>query len=257
MKTFIAENLSKNVGDRTLFHGANFLINEGDKIGLVGLNGSGKSSLLNSLVDSNELSGGEIKTPKEYKITYLKQQPELDLEKTVFEAVLDGDDDVFKLVNNYEKTLEEYNNDINNEKLKKRLFDLQEQMNNKNGWEIDTDVKTILTKLGITEFDKKIKNLSGGQQRRVALAQALITETDLLILDEPTNHLDYQAIKWLETYLTRLKNAVIFVTHDRYFLNQVATRIFEIEFEKLTEYSGNYEKYLQQNQKMKKFKQLL
>lgn len=249
MKTFTATNLEKNVGERTLFKDASFLINEGDRIGLVGLNGSGKSSLLNALVDPNELSKGEIDTPKDYKITYLQQQPNLDPEKSVFEAVLDGDNEVFDLIKKYELALDLYNNDINNEKVKKRLFDLQEQMSNKNAWEVDTTVKTVLTKLGITEFDKRIELLSGGQQRRVALAQALITETDLLILDEPTNHLDYQAIKWLETYLVRLKSAVIFVTHDRYFLNQVATRILEIEFERVNEYSGNYERYLQQKAK--------
>lgn len=249
LKTFAAVNLEKNVGERTLFKNASFLINEGDRVGLVGLNGSGKSSLLNSLVDSNELSSGEIDTPKDYKITYLQQQPNLDPTKTVFDAVLDGDDEIFELIKKYESALDTYNNNIDDEKTKKRLFDLQEQMSNKNAWEVDTTVKTVLTKLGITEFDKKIEQLSGGQQRRVALAQALITETDLLILDEPTNHLDYQAIKWLETYLVRLKSAVIFVTHDRYFLNQVATRILEIEFEKITEYSGNYERYLQQKAK--------
>lgn len=249
MKTFTATGLTKNVGDRTLFKDANFLINEGDKIGLVGLNGSGKSSLLNSLVDANELTAGQISTPKEYKITYLQQQPQLDDKKTVFEAVLDGDDSIFDLVKNYEKILEQYNQDSENEKTKKRFFELQEQMNAQDGWDLDTNVKTVLTKLGITEFDKLVENLSGGQQRRVALAQALITESDLLILDEPTNHLDYQAIKWLETYLNRIKGAVVFVTHDRYFLNQVATRIFEIEFERLNEYSGNYERYLQQKAK--------
>ncbi|MDO1605389.1 ABC-F family ATP-binding cassette domain-containing protein [Lactobacillus sp. YT155] len=249
MKTFIANDLAKNVGERTLFKDVNFLINEGDKIGLVGMNGSGKSSLLNCLVDNSELSSGSIDTPKDYKITYLRQQPNLDEEKTILDAVLSGDNAIFKLVSDYERQLEVYNKDPENEKNKTRLFQLQEKMSSENGWQIETDVKTILTKLAITEFDKQIKHLSGGQKRRVALAQALMSEADLLILDEPTNHLDYQAIKWLETYLQRLKNAVIFVTHDRYFLNTVANRIFEIEFEKISEYSGNYEKYLQQKNK--------
>lgn len=246
MKTLNITNASKTFGERTLFKNVTFTINEGDRIGLLGLNGTGKTTLLDGIVNNNDLNTINIDKPKDYKISYLKQQPDLDDNSSVIDAVFNGSGEKFQLIRQYENSLTKFNAHSTDTKIQNEFFKLQERMNAAEAWQIESDVKAILNKLGITELDKKISELSGGQQRRVALAQTLISEADLLILDEPTNHLDYEAIDWLQSYLSKYKGSVLFVTHDRYFLNEVATRIFEIENRNVTEYDGNYEKYLQQ-----------
>ncbi|MGQ2374195.1 ABC-F family ATP-binding cassette domain-containing protein [Companilactobacillus zhachilii] len=246
MKTLNISNASKSFGDRTLFTDVTFTINEGDRIGLLGLNGTGKTTLLDGIVNNSDLNTIDIEKPKDYKISYLKQQPDLDDNSSVIDAVFNGSGEKFQLIRQYENSLAKFNANSTDEKIQNEFFKLQEKMNAAEAWQMESDVKSILNKLGITELDKKIIQLSGGQQRRVALAQTLISEADLLILDEPTNHLDYEAIDWLQNYLSKYKGSVLFVTHDRYFLNEVATRIFEIENRNVTEYDGNYEKYLQQ-----------
>lgn len=246
LKTLNVSNASKNFGERTLFTNVTFTINEQDRIGLLGLNGVGKTTLLDGIVNNNDLNTIDIEKPKDYKINYLKQQPDLIADDSVMDAVFAGNNDKFKLIRLYERSLAEFNRHSDDQKIQAKFFELQEKMNAADAWEMESDVKSILNKLGITELDKKIEDLSGGQQRRVALAQTLISDADLLILDEPTNHLDYQAIDWLEGYLNKFKGSVLFVTHDRYFLNKVANRIFELENQNVTEYDGNYEKYLQQ-----------
>ncbi|KRL66194.1 ABC superfamily ATP binding cassette transporter, ABC protein [Companilactobacillus versmoldensis DSM 14857 = KCTC 3814] len=246
LKTLNVTNASKNFGDRTLFKDVSFTINENDRIGLLGLNGVGKTTLLDGIVNNEDLNSIDIEKPKTYKITYLKQQPELDEKLSVTDAVFAGENEQFKLIRKYERALNKFNQNSTDQKIQKEFFDLQEKMNAADAWQMESDVKAILNKLGIVELDKTIEELSGGQQRRVALAQTLISDADLLILDEPTNHLDYQAIDWLEGYLNKFKGSVMFVTHDRYFLNKVANRIFELEHRNVTEYDGNYEKYLQQ-----------
>lgn len=246
MKTLNITNASKSFGERTLFTDVTFTINEGDRIGLLGLNGTGKTTLLDGIVNTSDLNTIEIEKPKDYKISYLKQQPDLDDNSSVIDAVFNGSGEKFRLIRQYENSLAKFNANSTDQKIQNDFFKLQEKMNAAEAWQMESDVKSILNKLGITELDKKIKELSGGQQRRVALAQTLISEADLLILDEPTNHLDYEAIDWLQTYLSKYKGSVLFVTHDRYFLNEVATRIFELENRNVTEYDGNYEKYLQQ-----------
>lgn len=246
MKTLNITNASKSFGERTLFTNVTFTINEGDRIGLLGLNGTGKTTLLDGIVNNSDLNTIEIEKPKDYKISYLKQQPDLDANSSVIDAVFNGSGEKFQLIRQYENSLAQFNANSTDQKIQNDFFKLQEKMNAAEAWQMESDVKSILNKLGITELDKKIKELSGGQQRRVALAQTLISEADLLILDEPTNHLDYEAIDWLQTYLSKYKGSVLFVTHDRYFLNEVATRIFELENRNVTEYDGNYEKYLQQ-----------
>ena len=246
MKTLNISNASKSFGERTLFTDVTFTINEGDRIGLLGLNGTGKTTLLDGIVNNSDLNTINIEKPKDYKISYLKQQPDLDDNSSVIDAVFNGSGEKFQLIRQYENSLAKFNADSTDEKIQNEFFKLQEKMNAAEAWQMESDVKSILNKLGITELDKKINELSGGQQRRVALAQTLISEADLLILDEPTNHLDYEAIDWLQTYLSKYKGSVLFVTHDRYFLNEVATRIFELENRNVTEYDGNYEKYLQQ-----------
>jgi len=239
-------NASKTFGERTLFTDVTFTINEGDRIGLLGLNGTGKTTLLDGIINNSDLNTIGMEKPKDYKISYLKQQPDLDDNSTVIDAVFNGSGEKFKLVRQYENSLTKFNANSTDKQIQNEFFKLQEKMNAAEAWQMETDVKAILNKLGITELDKKIGELSGGQQRRVALAQTLISEADLLILDEPTNHLDYEAIDWLQSYLSKYKGSVLFVTHDRYFLNEVATRIFELENRNVTEYDGNYEKYLQQ-----------
>ncbi|WP_338214398.1 ABC-F family ATP-binding cassette domain-containing protein [Companilactobacillus muriivasis] len=246
MKTLNISNASKSFGDRTLFTDVTFTINEGDRIGLLGLNGTGKTTLLDGIVNNSDLNTIDIEKPKDFKISYLKQQPELDEDSTVIDAVFNGSGEKFQLIRQYENSLAQFNMNSTDEKIQKEFFKLQERMNAAEAWQMESDVKSILNKLGITELEKKIGELSGGQQRRVALAETLISEADLLILDEPTNHLDYEAIDWLQSYLSKYKGSVLFVTHDRYFLNEVATRIFELENRNVTEYDGNYEKYLQQ-----------
>lgn len=246
MKTLNISNASKSFGERTLFTDVTFTINEGDRIGLLGLNGTGKTTLLDGIVNNSDLNTINVEKPKDYKISYLKQQPDLDDNSTVIDAVFNGSGEKFQLVRQYENSLAKFNANSTDQTIQNEFFKLQEKMNAAEAWQLESDVKAILNKLGITELDKLIGELSGGQQRRVALAQTLISEADLLILDEPTNHLDYEAIDWLQNYLSKYKGSVLFVTHDRYFLNEVATRIFEIENRNVTEYDGNYEKYLQQ-----------
>ncbi|MFH5811419.1 ABC-F family ATP-binding cassette domain-containing protein [Companilactobacillus sp. FL22-1] len=246
MKTLNISNASKSFGERTLFTDVTFTINEGDRIGLLGLNGTGKTTLLDGIVNNSDLNTINVEKPKDYKISYLKQQPDLDDNSSVIDAVFNGSGEKFQLVRQYENSLAKFNANSTDQTIQNEFFKLQEKMNAAEAWQLESDVKAILNKLGITELDKLIGELSGGQQRRVALAQTLISEADLLILDEPTNHLDYEAIDWLQNYLSKYKGSVLFVTHDRYFLNEVATRIFEIENRNVTEYDGNYEKYLQQ-----------
>ncbi len=246
LKTLNVSNASKNFGERTLFKDVTFTISENDRIGLLGLNGVGKTTLLDGMVNTEDLNTIDIEKPKDYKINYLKQQPDLEEGLSVTDAVFAGDNEQFKLIRKYEASLNQFNRNSDDKKAQQQFFELQEKMNAADAWQMESDVKSILNKLGITELDKKVEELSGGQQRRVALAQTLISDADLLILDEPTNHLDYQAIDWLEGYLNKFKGSVMFVTHDRYFLNKVANRIFELEHQNVTEYDGNYEKYLQQ-----------
>ena len=194
-----------------------FTINEGDRIGLLGLNGTGKTTLLDGIVNNSDLNTITVDKPKDYKISYLKQQPDLDGDSSVIDAVFNGSGEKFQLIRQYENSLTKFNANSTDSKIQNEFFKLQEKMNAQEAWQMESDVKSMLNKLGITELDKKISELSGGQQRRVALAQTLISEADLLILDEPTNHLDYEAIDWLQAYLSKYKGSVLFVTHDRYF----------------------------------------
>lgn len=249
MKTLSVNKLQQSVGARTLYHDVSFKINTADRIGLIGLNGVGKTTLLNSLIDQQLLRQKVIEHPHDYQISYLRQTPQFDKSLTVIEAILQGEEPLYVTVRRYEQILNQYSRQPEDEQIAKRFFQAQEDMDRIDGWEFQASVETILTKLGIKDFNQTIGQLSGGQQRRVALAQVLVSTADLLILDEPTNHLDEDAISWLETFLKNYRGAVIFVTHDRYFLNTVANRILEINRQQVTEYSGNYEAYVAQKAK--------
>lgn len=239
------ENVTKTYGEKKLFNDISFTINEKERVGLIGVNGTGKSSLLKIVAGIDFPDSGEIVAGKDYSISYLSQQPELDGELTVLEQVFKGDSPMFKILRQYEHALEELNRDSSNEVLQEKLFTLQKNMDTLNAWDASANAKSILNKLGIENYQLKISELSGGQKKRVALAEVLIDSPDLLILDEPTNHLDFDSVKWLEDYLSRYNGSILLVTHDRYFLDRVTNRIFELDGGNLYSYKGNYASFLE------------
>jgi len=245
MKMLTVENVTKTYGEKLLFNNISFTISEKERVGLIGINGTGKSSLLKIIAGIDASDEGKIITGKDYSIAFLDQQPELDQEKTVLEQVFHGDAPILKLMREYENTLLQLNENPNAVKVQEELFRLQKQMDTHDAWDASTNAKSILMKLGIEDFSKKIGELSGGQKKRVALAQVLIAEPDLLILDEPTNHLDFDSVKWLEDYLSRYSGSILLVTHDRYFLDRVANRMFELDGGNLYSYKGNYAAFLE------------
>ncbi|MGC4498227.1 ABC-F family ATP-binding cassette domain-containing protein [Enterococcus faecium] len=246
MKELKVTDLKKTYGEKDLFDQISFLVHEKDRIGLIGTNGTGKTSLLNIIagIDSGDGDRQTVFYPTDYRIGYLSQAAEFSDELTVLQAVFQGNSPLIQTVRAYEEALIELGENGEDPDVQKRYAKAEEQMNKEDAWTTDTNAKIILQKLGISELDKKISTLSGGQKKRVSLAQVLIDEPDLLLLDEPTNHLDYEAIEWLENYLKQYRGALLMVTHDRYFLDKVANRIFELSFGKLYEYKGNYEAYV-------------
>lgn len=219
------EGLEKNFGELLLFDKVNFSILEGDKIGLIAHNGAGKTTLLNILAGKESMNAGNIIFKKDIKIAYLEQDPILNAKDTVLEACLSSGNEITDAIKKYESIINSENQD-----------DLQSaihQMDMLNAWEFEIRIKQILAQLKITDYHQKIENLSGGQLKRVALANVLITEPDLIILDEPTNHLDLDMVEWLEGYLQRSRLGLLMVTHDRYFLDKVCSQILEIDQQKV------------------------
>ncbi|KKK37669.1 multidrug ABC transporter ATP-binding protein [Mesobacillus campisalis] len=245
MKMMSAENITKSYGEKTLFEGVSFTIGERDRVGLIGVNGTGKSSLLKIIAGIDAPDSGHLTTPKDYRMSYLSQQPELNPDLNVLEQVFFGEAPILKLMREYESTLFKMEKDPADASLHEKLMGMQQQMDRLDAWDANTAAKTILTKLGIADFGKRTGVLSGGQKKRVALAQVLIEAPDLLILDEPTNHLDYESVKWLEEYLGRYTGSLLLVTHDRYFLDRVTNRIFELDGGTLYSYKGNYASFLE------------
>ncbi|WP_367367674.1 ABC-F family ATP-binding cassette domain-containing protein [Leuconostoc pseudomesenteroides] len=245
MKQFRVENLNSTYGEKVLFKDISFLITAGDRIGLIGVNGSGKTSLLNAISGVMPADSGTITTQNDYRIGYLTQSPILDDNALVMDAILSGEQPVFQTIRDYETALRKFSNQPTDEVIAQNFEKAQDAMDRDDAWTTESQIKTILTQLHMPDLHHKISDLSGGQRKRVGLAQVLIEEPDLLILDEPTNHLDFDSIAWLEKYLSSYKGAVLTVTHDRYFLDAVATRIFELSFGDLFEYQGNYQDYME------------
>ncbi|MBZ5963646.1 ABC-F family ATP-binding cassette domain-containing protein [Leuconostoc gelidum subsp. gelidum] len=244
MKQFRVDNLKSTYGEKVLFNDISFLMTEGDRIGLIGVNGSGKTSLLNAISGVNLADSGKIFKQNDYSIGYLTQNPTLDDNALVMDAILSGDQPVFKTIRQYQYALQQFGEQPTNIKVAQNFEDAQNAMDRDEAWTTEAQVKAILTQLHMPDLQRQIGELSGGQRKRVGLAQILIEAPDLLILDEPTNHLDFDSIAWLEKYLANYKGVVLAVTHDRYFLDAVTTRIFELSFGDLYEYKGNYQDYM-------------
>lgn len=245
MSHLIVSNLTKTVGDKTLFQNIEFTIYEGERAGLIGINGTGKSTLLSILAGVQEADSVELDHPNKYRIAYLEQDPQFESNTTVLQAVFSGDSPILKLNRAYEEVLAQLSINPESEQLQNELFRLQQQMDTDNAWDVNALAKQALTKLGIDLFDKQVTDLSGGQQKRVALAKVLIEPADLYLLDEPTNHLDVASTEWLQEMVSRLKGAVIFITHDRYFLDETATHIYELADKTLYRHTGSYGDYLE------------
>ena len=247
MNIITLENINKSYSEKILLNNVSLGINDGDKIGLIGINGAGKSTFLKVVSGREEFFEGNITKGKNVRIEYLDQNPIFDVDATVLEQVFKGDTKEMKLLRLYEDSIDKINSckaeDF--ELLNKELIKLQEQIDSLNLWDLESDAKTILTKLGINDYHEKVGNLSGGQKKRVALACSLITPCDLLILDEPTNHLDSDSIEWLEDYLNARKGALLMITHDRYFLDRVTNKIIELDRGNMYAYPGNYTAFLE------------
>lgn len=241
MPDFIVEKLTKSVGDKTVFKEISFIIHDLDRIGIIGVNGTGKTTLLDVVSERIGFDGDVSPFTKAngYKIAYLTQEPEFDDSKTVLDTVLSSDLREMALIREYETLMADYSEDN-----QARLEKVMAEMDSLDAWSIESEVKTVLSKLGLSDLSQKVGDLSGGLRRRVQLAQVLLNDADLLLLDEPTNHLDIDTIAWLTNFLKSSKKTVLFITHDRYFLDNVATRIFELDQANLIEYQGNYQDYV-------------
>ena len=241
MSDFIVEKLTKSVGDKTVFKEISFIIHDLDRIGIIGVNGTGKTTLLDVVSERIGFDGDISPFTKAngYKIAYLTQEPEFDDSKTVLDTVLSSDLREMALIREYETLMADYS-----EENQARLEKVMAEMDSLDAWSIESEVKTVLSKLGLSDLSQKVGDLSGGLRRRVQLAQVLLNDADLLLLDEPTNHLDIDTIAWLTNFLKSSKKTVLFITHDRYFLDNVATRIFELDQANLIEYQGNYQDYV-------------
>lgn len=245
MNLITLENIYKSYSEKPLLEGIKLTITDEDKIGIIGINGTGKSTLLKIIAGVEESDAGTITKMNGLRISYLAQHIEYNDEDTVLDHVFNGPGEVMAALREYEQVLNEMKHNSEDEKLQDRLFKLSGKLDVFNGWEIESDAKAILTRLGITDFEAKMGSLSGGQRKRVALCNVLITPSDLLILDEPTNHMDNEIIDYMEDLIKKTKGGVIMITHDRYFLDRITNRIFEVDRGNLYSYDGNYSTFLE------------
>lgn len=242
-----AENLSHSYGVRTLFKNISFNIEEGDKIGVIGVNGTGKSTLLRDIA-TGEPGEGKITKNGTCVIEYLPQDPAFDPDATVLEQVFRGESPQLDVVRRYEEAVQQAAAEPENKAARQKLLALQQEMDSKFAWQMESEAKAVLDKLGITDLQQPMKELSGGQRKRVALAGVLVRPSDLLILDEPTNHMDNETVAWLEEVLQKRKGALLMVTHDRYFFDRVVNRTLEIDGGEGYLYTGNYSLFLQKRE---------
>jgi len=245
MSIVTLQSVKKDFGIKELLKDASFSLDPNDKVGLIGTNGSGKSTLLKMIARLESIDSGQILVNSGAKIVYLPQQPDLDENHTVLEQVFADSGEQMNLVKEYEELSDKLAHYPDDSQLMSRLSTVMERMDATGAWEVETNAKIILTKLGIVDFDVKVGTLSGGYRKRIALAAALISEPDLLLMDEPTNHLDALSVEWLQSYLNRYRGALLLITHDRYFLDKVTNRIIEIDRGDIYNYTGNYSYYLE------------
>lgn len=245
MNLMAIENLAKSYGVRTLFDEVTFGIEVGDRIGLIGVNGTGKSTFLKIIAGLEPADSGKITMGSSVRVEYLPQDPEFNPEASVLEQVFKGASPVMQVLREYEQALAQAQTHPQDTERQQDLIRLSQQMDAQDAWQLESEAKIILTQLGITDFAARVGDLSGGQRKRIALAGALIHPSDLLILDEPTNHIDTDTVAWLEQYLQKRKGALLMVTHDRYFLDRVATRTIELDKGRLYTYSGSYSLFLE------------
>ena len=243
MEAYKIEHLNKSYADKIIFDDLNLSISEHERIGLVGINGTGKSTLLKVIGNIDDDYTADITHPNQYRIRYSSQKQDLDGDMTVFQAVLSSDTSTLQIIKAYEEAVNAYSQQQDDAHFQK-MMKAQEAMDQNSAWDYNAEIKTILSKLGINDTTKKVNELSGGQQKRVVLAKTLIEQPDLLLLDEPTNHLDFESITWLINYVKQYPHTVLFVTHDRYFLNEISSIIIELDRGKLKSYPGNYEDYI-------------
>jgi ATP-binding cassette subfamily F protein uup len=245
MSIITLQSVKKDFGIKEILKDATFSIDANDKVGLIGTNGSGKSTLLKMIAGLESIDGGQILSNSGSKIIYLPQQPDVDENRTVLEQVFADSGEHTNLVREYEELSDKLAHYPEDSQLMSRLSTVMQKMDSTGAWELETNAKIILTKLGIADFDVKVGTLSGGYRKRIALATALLAEPDVLLMDEPTNHLDALSVEWLQSYLNRFRGALFLITHDRYFLDKVTNRIIEIDRGDIYTYSGNYSYYLE------------
>ena len=248
MTLITLQNINKDFGIKEILRDGSFSIEEDDKVGLIGVNGSGKSTLLKAIAGIESFDSGTVTVKSGSKIVYLPQQPNLNESRTVLDEVFNDSSEKLKIVRQYEELSQKIESDISDAertKLSDRLTRIMEKMDAMDAWELETKAKIILSKLGITDFEAKVGSLSGGYRKRISLATALLEEPDLLLMDEPTNHLDAESVEWLQNYLSGFSGAILLITHDRYFLDNVTNRILEIDRADLYTYSGNYSYFLE------------
>lgn len=240
-----AEKISKSYSEKVLLDQISLGINEGDKIGVIGINGTGKSTLLKLIAGVEYPDEGKIIHANGLRVEYLSQNPLFEENTTVLAQVFKGTSPLIQLLRDYEDARQRFEKAPTDPLLEKQLLSLTQEMENQQAWTVESEAKSILTRLGIFDFDAKVGTLSGGQKKRVAMAAALINPADLLIMDEPTNHIDNTTVDWLEKLLNTRKGALLIVTHDRYFLDRVCNRIIELDRGRLFSYQANYSKFLE------------